>query len=245
MRRRQKNTLLPKMIGVAVLLNAALLPILAKLGVFKTKHEMLVPIQLVKLPPEKKPKIKAPDKKRQVAKAKPRPAGRQEARRGPVRVNANQVHIALSKSAADDGNGATQGTLAPGTIPQAPASPPPPVAPPPVAPPPPVVAAAPPPPVVPPAPPPAPVLVAAEPVDKPQPELPSDLLDSDLNTACTILFKVHSDGTADATLVTGTGKTTLDSLALDAARRWTFHPALENGAPIESYLRLRVEFEVS
>ena len=37
-RRRQKNNLLPKMIGIAVIVNAILLPILAQFGVFKGIH---------------------------------------------------------------------------------------------------------------------------------------------------------------------------------------------------------------
>ena len=38
---------------------------------------------------------------------------------------------------------------------------------------------------------------------------------------------------------------TLDTLALKAVRRWTFRPATRGGQPVESFLRLRVEFSVS
>ena len=61
-RRRQKNTLLPKMIGLAVVINAILLPILAQLGVFKNiGGQKLTQVEIIKLPPpEKRP---APPKK--------------------------------------------------------------------------------------------------------------------------------------------------------------------------------------
>ena len=57
-RRRQKNTLLPKMLGLAVLINAILLPILAQFGVFKSigGRPRLTEVELVKVPlPEKRP----------------------------------------------------------------------------------------------------------------------------------------------------------------------------------------------
>ena len=37
-RRRKKNTLLPKMIGLAVVINAVLLPLLARMGAFKKRR---------------------------------------------------------------------------------------------------------------------------------------------------------------------------------------------------------------
>ncbi len=87
--------------------------------------------------------------------------------------------------------------------------------------------------------------MAAVPVSKPEPALPDDLRESDLNASFEALFTVHADGTAAVKMVSGTGNAALDALALDAARHWTFRPATRDGQPVESYLRLRIEFEVS
>lgn len=257
-RRRQKNNLLPKMIGLAVLINAILLPILAQFGVFKSiSHgQRLTPIELVKAPPpEKRP---APPKKakRQVAKAKP--PGRKAAPRtvtahralsGPPPVKV----VAAAGGAGANGGGGDAGitTSDSGTgttpLPTPPTNT--------VAPPLPVPAPVPPTPVPVPAPvqavpkpPPAPhipLLTAAAPVAQPRPAIPDDLRDADLNAEFEGLFTVRADGTATVKMVSSTGNPALDGLALDAAKRWTFRPATRDGQPVESYLRLRVEFDVS
>lgn len=258
-RRRQKNNLLPKMLGLAVLINAILLPILAQFGVFKSLSggQRLTPVELVKAPPpEKKP---APPKKAKKQAAKPRPAGRRAAPRTaaarrapsgppPVKVVAAAGGPGGSGSGGDAGITTSDSGSAAPPPPAPPANPAPPV-PPPAAPPPtpplpaPLPAAA-----APKPPPPAPhfpVLTAAAPVAQPRPAIPDDLRDADLNAAFEGLFTVRSDGTATVKMVSSTGNPTLDSLALDAARRWTFRPATRDGQPVESYLRLRIEFDVS
>ena len=79
-RRRQKNTLLPKMIGLAVVINAILLPILAQLGVFKSiGGQKLTQVEIIKLPPpEKRP---APPKKTAKKAAPKAESGRTQDRR--------------------------------------------------------------------------------------------------------------------------------------------------------------------
>ena len=99
-----------------------------------------------------------------------------------------------------------------------------------------------------PKPPPAPhipLLTAAAPVAQPRPAIPDDLRDADLNADFEGLFTIRADGTATVKMVSSTGNPALDGLALDAAKRWTFRPATRDGQPVESYLRLRVEFDVS
>ena len=256
-RRRQKNTLLPKMIGLAVIINAILLPILAQLGVFKSiGGQKLTQVEMIKLPPPEK-RVAPPKKMAKKAAAKPKTAGRKTAahpaasRRTPSGPPPVKVVAAGPSAGANGGNGggdagisgSSSGAVMPPSVPTAPVplpvSPsPPPAAPPP--PPPPAVR-----PVLPPPPPAAPVVTAAVPVSQPKPSIPEDLQDGDLNTVFDALFTVHPDGTASVKTVSSTGNQALDSLALDAAKRWTFRPATRDGHPVQSFLRLRIEFSVS
>ena len=255
-RRRKKNTLLPKMIGIALLINAILLPILAQFGVFKSvgSRRTLTQVELVKLPPaEKKPPV--PKKTPKKIAAKPHPAGRKAAthtsvaRRTPsgpppVRVVAAGPAAGASSGAGDAGITGTQtGPATPPVVP--PTSPPPtPVI---TTPAPPLPEPTPPAPKPVPAPLPAahlPTLQAAVPLAQPHPEIPEDLRGSELDSIFEGVFTIHTDGTATVKTVTGTGNSTLDALALDAARRWKFRPATRDGEPVESYLRLKVEFDV-
>jgi len=258
-RRRQKNTLLPKMIGLAVIINAILLPILAQLGVFKSiGGQKLTQVEMIKLPPPEK-RVAPPKKMAKKAVAKPKAAGRKTAarpaasRRTPSGPPPVKVVAAGPSAGANGGNGdgdagisgSGSGSVTPPPVPIAPVplpvSPPPlPAAPPPPPPPPPAVR-----PVLPPPPPAAPVVTAAVPVSQPKPSIPEDLQDGDLNTVFDALFTVHPDGTASVKTVSSTGNQTLDSLALDAAKRWTFRPATRGGQPVQSFLRLRIEFNVS
>lgn len=256
-RRRQKNTLLPKMIGLAVIINAILLPILAQLGVFKSiGGQKLTQVEMIKLPPPEK-RVAPPKKMAKKAAAKPKTAGRKTAahpaasRRTPSGPPPVKVVAAGPSAGANGGNGggdagisgSSSGAVMPPSVPTAPvplpvSPPPPPAAPPP--PPPPAVR-----PVLPPPPPAAPVVTAAVPVSQPKPSIPEDLQDGDLNTVFGALFTVHPDGTASVKTVSSTGNQALDSLALDAAKRWTFRPATRDGQPVQSFLRLRIEFSVS
>jgi len=257
-RRRQKNNLLPKMLGLAVLINAILLPILAQFGVFKNigGHQRLTPIELVKLPPpEKRP---APPKKTKKQAAKPKPAGHKAASRTVTARRAASgpppVKVVAAGGPGGTGGGGDAGITNADSGPAGPPPPTPSAAPvQPVTPPAPAVVPmpTPTPPLVTPAPqpvPPAPhvpLLTAAAPVSQPRPTIPDELRDADLNAAFEGLFTVHADGTATVKTVSSTGNSALDSLALDTARRWTFRPATRDGQPVESYLRLRIEFDVS
>ena len=253
-RRRQKNTLLPKMLGLAVLVNAILLPILAQLGVFKgMKGQRLTPVQLVQAPPPP-PKPKTPQR------AKPHVVHHQTARRAATRPTAPvpsgpKVRVVATSSTGTGGGGAgdsgittsegpTGGTptLAPPPTPTAPTPAPNPAPPPTPAPtptpqpaPPPTPAPAPPPPHV-------PVLIAASVVNRVEPQIPADFADENLPASFRAVFHVHADGKTTVEPSATTGDKTLDQLALDAARRWTFRPATEDGKPVDSYLRLTVNF---
>jgi len=242
------------MIGVAILINAILLPILATLGVFKAKKGVtLMEVKLIPLPKVKKIVQKKPPVKK-VAKAKPRPAGhRQMARQAPARPsppnpNKPQVVVAATGSGKSGPEFENNGTGAAGVLPAAPstaAAPnnpaPAPVPPAPVQPATPLMQPS--PPAA--APPPVPVYTEAVPIDQPQPQIPDDLLGQDLHAVFDGYFTVHPDGTADVKMVQSTGNPELDDLALQSARKWTFRPGTKDGVPIVSYRRLEIRFDVS
>ncbi len=106
-RRRQKNNLLPKMLGIALLVNAILLPILAQMGVFKNvggRH--LDQVQLVKLPPEKKPPAPKKQPPKRVAKTRPHPAAHTASRTStsrPSRPNPNQPKVVVASGGTGGG----------------------------------------------------------------------------------------------------------------------------------------------
>jgi len=231
-----------------------LLPILAQFGAFKNfgHSQHLTPVELVKLPPpEKRP---APPKKtpKRVA-AKPHPAGHRaeahapltrRAPTGPPPVRVVAASPSPGGSDENDGNaGITGAESGIGTTPAPTTPPPPPPAPPPPSPP---VTPTPPAPSPPPPPPPAPhipILTAAVPLFPLHQEISDESDDSELNATFDGVFTVHIDGTATVKVISGTGNSALDSQVLSSARRWAFRPATRDGQPVESYLRLKIEFD--
>ena len=58
-------------------------------------------------------------------------------------------------------------------------------------------------------------------------------------------FTVGKDGApAQVQIVRSSGNPELDRLALDTARKWRFKPATRDGQPIESVVRLHIQFQV-
>jgi len=259
-RSRKKKSLLPKMIGIAVLINAVLLPILAQMGVFHSvRGGHLTAVSLVKLPPpEKAPAQKKPP----AAKTPPKPPTPHEAKAHAssrsVPANPNQPKVVAAPSSGSGSGGPTianNGTATPGQVVTPPSAPqqsapipaPPQIQPKPAPSPTPAPAPVFVPPVAPP-PPPAPVrppvVVAAQPIDRPEPTIPDDMRTDDINTTFLALFHIKADGVATVSTLKSTGNQTLDRLALDDARKWTFRPATRDGQPVESYLKLQIEFRV-
>jgi len=74
--------------------------------------------------------------------------------------------------------------------------------------------------------------------------LPAQEFAEDAEMIFLALFTIRADGTADVEMVRSTGDEAMDAVALEAARQWTFEPATYGGVPVQSYLRLRIEFEL-
>ncbi len=78
----------------------------------------------------------------------------------------------------------------------------------------------------------------------PSPTIPSYLQDQDLSSSVVIEFLVNSQGVAVPRLIGSSGNEELDAIALNAAKKWQFKPAEANHRPIDSKVRLRINFQV-
>lgn len=94
----------------------------------------------------------------------------------------------------------------------------------------------------------APVFTQAEPLPdhSPLPAIPDDMRGDNLDKSCVAEFTVEPDGApSDVKIVQSSGYDELDRIALNAARQWRFKPATRDGQPVQSQVRLHIEFQVS
>lgn len=265
-RRRQRNPLITRILGITVLAHIIILPILAHFGAFKNIKHDLVKVSLMSLPPPAQ-KAPPPPKKKVVKKAKKKTPDHKTQGKHVVshhyqQKNLTQPKVVAGKGGSGGGPSITNnGTAAVGQLPtQVTTKPAPPVKPV-IAPP--VVQQKPTPVVIPkkqptqiaqvptaPVVPVAPVIVDAVPAlslqDEPQPEIPRDLRDEAFNKTCVVEVNVSANGTpTSATVLQSSGIDRLDRRAIDAAKKWKFNPATSNGIPIASIVRLHIAFEVN
>jgi TonB family protein len=78
----------------------------------------------------------------------------------------------------------------------------------------------------------------------PPPKLPDYLKDRDLKASVLIEFTIFANGTHVPKLVGPSGDDELDALALTAVKSWRFSPAVAEYKPIDSKIRLRINFVV-
>jgi protein TonB len=267
-RRRKKNPLLTRIIVVSVAVHIVALPILAKFGAFKKIKREYLETQMVKLPPPPVEKQK-PEVKKQQAKVVHKSAASKTAsaaHAGPRRSNPNAPHVAVAQGngtgddsgpTVDQGNGKAgvlptavkpktedTGTPQPTTTTPTPqptqpekvvknTEP---------------VKTTTPEPVKPaePAAPHIPVVVEAEPTNSPQPTIPDDLRSDAIDKTCVAEVTVSETGMPVSVKISqSSGNSELDALAMDTAKRWRFKPATSDGVPVQSTVRLHIEFQVS
>jgi protein TonB len=90
-----------------------------------------------------------------------------------------------------------------------------------------------------------PVRVPARPIDSPRPIYPRQARLMGWEGTVVLRVLVSADGrTAEVTVVAGSGYLVLDESAVDAARRWRFSPALENGHPTAMAHEVRIRFRL-
>jgi protein TonB len=124
-RRRQKNPLLGRIIGISILVHIIMLPILAHFGAFKKIQEHFVQAQMVVLPPPEVAREKPVVKPTKTAKAKvPTPLkGKTSPNHSQARAshsNLPQPHIAVAqggKGGADGAGSAAEGSGKVGEVP--------------------------------------------------------------------------------------------------------------------------------
>ena len=78
----------------------------------------------------------------------------------------------------------------------------------------------------------------------PAPRLPDSLTQDKIQMSVLIEFSVSSDANTTSQLVSSSGNKRLDALAMDTAREWKFYPAEADGRPIDSRVRLKINFQV-
>ena len=92
-----------------------------------------------------------------------------------------------------------------------------------------------------------PIFTEAAPIEghQPEPTIPDDI-SRPLDATVVVDVTVGPDGApTTAEISQSTGKRELDRLAVEAAKQWRFKPATRDGEPVESKVRLHIEFQVS
>jgi TonB family protein len=84
----------------------------------------------------------------------------------------------------------------------------------------------------------------AEPVYSPEPEISPELKEQCFKSCCIAKFLINADGQTKVQLLTSSGSSEVDEIAVDTLRRWKFKPAQLDGKPVESSRKIRVEFEI-
>lgn len=85
----------------------------------------------------------------------------------------------------------------------------------------------------------------AQAVSQPRPEYPRDAKDDGVEGVVTMIAEVGTDGRISATRIEkGSGDKRLDRAAENTVRRWTYKPALKDGSPAKSSVRVHVEFRL-
>ena len=263
-RRRKKNPLLGRIIGITIVIHMIALPIAAHFGAFEKLKKQFGESRVVLVPMPKQEKEKPQTKEH---KAKPKVAkasGKATVKRsGPAKADpSRQKVVAINTpdgAGGGDGPAIIQGTNTEvGNIP--------PVktdtggnkggtgtgtdtetkekvkTPPPPPPPPPVVVNKTPEPVKP-----KHVPVYAEPEQdySPQPTIPDDLRGESFDKNFIALFTIGPDGKpTDVKMTQSTGNTELDEIALKTAKQWRFKPATLDGTGVGSKVKLTIEFKV-
>ncbi|MDR3607543.1 MAG: TonB family protein [Oligoflexia bacterium] len=81
-------------------------------------------------------------------------------------------------------------------------------------------------------------------VYSPSPVIPSYLQNADLHTSAVLDFYITAQGGVMPKLIRSSGNEELDAIAINTAKKWQFRPAEKDHQPIDSKVRLRIQFDV-
>ena len=82
-------------------------------------------------------------------------------------------------------------------------------------------------------------------VNQPRPSYPLDARDEGVEGTVVLLASIDTDGHVSKVRVErSSGDRRLDSAAADAVEQWTYNPALRDGVPVTSTVRVRVQFRL-
>jgi protein TonB len=264
-RRRRKNPLLGRIVGITIVIHLIALPIAAHFGAFEKLKKQFGESRVVLVPLPKQAKDKEQAKEKKAKPKATKTAAKSVARKGgPVKADPNRQKVVAVNNPADNGTGdgpsITQGTQTDaGAIPpvktetagtktgtgtgtettapaKGPAEAPPATLPPVVVPPKPVEPVK-----------PKHVPVYAEPEQdySPQPTIPDDLRGEAFDKNFVALFTIGPDGKPiDVKMTQSTGNSELDEIALKTAKQWKFKPATLDGTGVGSKVKLTIEFKV-
>lgn len=84
----------------------------------------------------------------------------------------------------------------------------------------------------------------AEAITCPSPEIPAELHEQCFKSCCLARFIIKPDGKSSVKLISSSGSSQVDDIALSTLQRWRFRPAMLNGEPVQSTRKVKVEFEV-
>jgi protein TonB len=82
-------------------------------------------------------------------------------------------------------------------------------------------------------------------IECPEPQIPAELKEETMKTSCVARFDIKADGKSTVKIVSSSGSEQVDDMALATLRRWKFKPATLDGKPVDSFRRIRVEFDIN
>ena len=83
-----------------------------------------------------------------------------------------------------------------------------------------------------------------EPVSQAAPVYPAELRKAQIEGSVTVICILGEDGRVEEPRVENSSRPEFEKPALDAIRKWRFHPGMKNGQAVRTYIRIPMRFRV-